>query len=227
MELSDLVKQLEAVDGKGKELAESVVNLIESEKQRGILETNKRNKENQNLRKFKQSFEALGYSEDTDLDGFTADLVKKVNKPVSEDISSKLTLKTLNDQIQKLTADLDSERKVSKTKTITAKLTQSLTDKVYGADLLIKSLISDNQVDLQNDNVVFKNGENYVGFDDGIKNLLELRKDIVKNVQVGGSKTNPASNDMPKNINDLIANGTTEQIQANLAEIKKSLNLKI
>jgi hypothetical protein len=229
MELGELTAKLETLAG-GKELAETVVNLVETEKQRGIQETGKRNKENQHLRRFKQSFEALGYDESVDLDGFTASLVKKVNyKPSDDDVSqSKLTLKTLNDQIQKLTNDLQNERNVSKTKTISAKLISSLTDKVYGADLLVKSLISDGQVDLQNDEVVFKHGENYVGFDEGIKNILEQRKDIVKNSQVPGSRTNGSGvSDIPRNINDLIANGSPEQIQANLAEIKKSLNLKI
>lgn len=227
MELKDIIQAVEKIEN-GKTIAESIVNLVETEKTKGIEEHRKVNREAQNLRKFKQSFEALGYDEGIDLDSFTSDLVKKVNKPVNEDVNSKLTLKTLNEQIQKLTGDLEKERNISKTKTITAKLTSSLTDKVYGADLLVKSLIADGQVDLQNDEVVFKHGENVIGFEDGIKNLLDQRKDIVKNVQVAGSRTNPTtSNDMPKNINDLIANGTPEQIQANLAEIKKSLNLKI
>ena len=227
MEMSDLVKKLEALEN-GKDLAETVVQLVESEKQRGIQETSKRNKENQHLRKFKQSLEALGYDEGVDVDMFTSDLIQKVNKPVNEDNTSKLTLKTLNDQIQKLTNDLQNERKVSKTKTIQAKLSQKLSDKFYGADLLIRSLVEDNKVDLENDEVIFKFGENAMNMDDGIKHLAESRKDIYKSSQIPGSKTNgTGANDIPKNINDLITKGSPEQIMANLKDIKKELNIKI
>ena len=65
-----------------------------------------------------------------------------------------------------------------------------LNEKVYGADLLTQSLISSGKVRLQDDEktVVFVgDNDSIIPVDDGIKTILETRKDIVKNTQNPGS----------------------------------------
>jgi hypothetical protein len=233
MKTLDEVKQ--DLEGLGKrELVEAVVSLIESEKQRGIEAHKKVNNEAANLRRFKKSMEAIGYSEDTDLDDFTASLVElKTKKSIDDDGVGRITNKALQEQIKSLTKLVETERngkleaeKIAKNKNLTAKLTQSLSDKVYGCDLLVRQLIEDNKVDLDGDNIVFKDNSEIVPYDVGLQKLLEQRSDIVKTVQKGGSGTTQ-SNTTPTNIDAIIKSNDKTAIRANLKEVAGALGLKL
>lgn len=206
MDFSGFKSALEALpDGKGEELINFHLSTVESEKQRGITEVNKRNKEAEGLRKFKQAFEQLGYDMDTDLTEFTNNL-----KTTSETASqSEVTVQDLQTQIQKLSkdfqkaqSDLTTERQTAqdlknraKREKIRSSLLDALKDKVYGHDYLSNDLINSGKVDLtEDDKVVFKgDNDTVIMFEDGIKKLLESRPDIVKNTQHSGSGAQPVS----------------------------------
>lgn len=231
MELQDIKEKLESIDG-GTELMEGIISLVNAEKEKGISLHNKVNAEAKNLRKFKQQFEALGYDGSDDVDNFTATLINKISKPET-DAESKLTLKSLSQQIKNLEGTLQKEREranqyqtIAKHKTITNKLADSLSNKVYGHDLLIKDLISEGKVDLVNDEIVFVENDTHIDFNTGISNLLEARKDIVKNSQVPGSNTRQPNSLVEPNINNVLQSKDKETIKANLGSIKSFLNMK-
>jgi len=231
MELKDIRDALEKVD-KGSELFEAVVNLIEGEKERGIDSHRKANNEAKNLRRFKQAMEAIGYDGETDLDEFTSSLINKTKQSHSEE-PGKLTLDSLNSKIKGLENELKNERErgtqlqqIAKSKTISSKLTESLSDKVYGSDLLVKSLISDGKVDLIDDKVVFIGEEGPISFESGIQNLLEVRKDIVKNNQTPGGQTTVKGNQMTQDVQQVMNSKDANMIKQNLGSIKQYLDMK-
>lgn len=230
MDLQELKTQLEGANKA--DLYESIVNAIEGEKQRGISEVNKRNAENAKLRKFKQSMEALGYDGEADLDEFTSSLVD-LRSQVNDKGNNSLTLKSLNSQIAKLTKDLETEKSLrltaenkSKVEKINSQLLSTLQNKVYGADLLVKSLVAENKVDLLDNQVVFKDGDSVVNMDEGIKNLLETRKDIVRNTQSPGSNSHGTSNAVNPSIQAIMQSGDRNLIRQNIDAIRAELGLK-
>jgi hypothetical protein len=227
MTFEELKAALEAA-GKG-ELVDNALALIDAEKQKGISATNKKNQENAKLRAFKNAAESLGYTEG-DVDEWAAGLITKVNKETTSNNSP--TVKALNDQLASLKSALDNEKKArteaesrAKNKSISAKLSEVLADKVYGHDLLIKSLISDGKVDLDGENVVFVNGDDRIDFNNGLKSLLESRKDIAKTVQNPGTGKVENKN-IPANLEAIIKSGDMNTIKANLDQIKQSYGIK-
>jgi len=226
-----MARSLEEVKAalKDESLMEDIVNLIEAERNKGVELHRKQNSENQNLRKFKSALEALGY-EDGDIDEFTSKMVQLKTKATSSGDS--LTLKSLNDQIKSLTKTIEEERglrknieKSSQEKTIAAKLTHALSDKVYGADLLIKSLILDGKVGLDGDEVIFKDNETILPFTDGINKLLETRKDIVKTNQRSGSNTFSNGSTRPE-LQQIAKSGDRQLIRQNLNELAQAYGLR-
>lgn len=214
-------------------LVNDILELVDAEKSKGVDLHRKQNSENQKLRAYKKALEAVGLTEDDDLDEFTADLVNLKTKKSTDDGTGRLTMNSLQDQIKTLQKTLDAERNKSvenekklKSKTIAAKLTQSLSDKVYGADLLIKSLINDGQVDLDGEDVVFKNNGESIPYDQGINTLLETRKDIVKSSQKGGAGTTQTST-TPKSIENILQSNDPNAIKANLPELAKAMGIKL
>lgn len=226
MDLEQLKASLEAA-GKTQEF-EAVLALIEAEKNKGINESKRRNQENQSLRKYKQAVETLGFKEGDDLDSWSASIIEKTSGGNKDSLS----MKALNNKISDLERMYENEKKArlnaetnAKNKAISAKLTTALNDKVYGADLLVQSLLNDNAVDLDGDNVVFVDGDDKVDFDTGIKNLLDKRKDIAKTTQVNGSGK-PSSNKMPADLDSIIKSGDMSSIKANLNQIKQQYGIK-
>lgn len=232
MTFDELKAELEKIQN-GPKLLEGVLELINAEKQIGISEKNKSNSEAQKLRKFKKALEAVGYTDADDLDEFTSNLVDLKTKKTTENEGGSLTMKSLQEQIKGLTKSLETERqrvinaeKEAKTKTLSAKLTQSLSDKVYGADLLVKSLINDGQVDLDGEQIVFKNNGESIPYEQGLNTLLETRKDIVKGTQKGGTGS-PQKNTTPSNISSILQSNDPEAIKANFKEIAGAIGLKL
>lgn len=204
MDFNEFKAALEAVNG-GSDLINFHLSQLDAEKQRGISEVQRRNKEAENLRRFKMGFEALGYDGNTDINEFVSRL-----RQTTEEVSQKsVTVQDLQKQLQKLSTDFKSvqsellnERQVAqelkgkaKRETIKASLIDALKDKVYGHDFLTNDLINSGRVDLTEDNkIVFLNEDkSQVGFEDGISKLLESRPDIVKNNQRPGGAAQPTS----------------------------------
>jgi len=176
---------------------------IEAEKTRGISEVQKRNKENESLRRFKIAFENLGYDGQADITEFVGGL-----KATTETASQKdVTLSDLQTQLKRLQGDFSktqqellTERQAAtelkttaKRETIRATLIDSLKDKVYGHDFLTNDLIGSGKVDLdEKGKVVFINeDQTTVSYEEGVKKLLETRPDIVKNGQRPGVSSQP------------------------------------
>lgn len=214
---------------KAGDIMNDVIALIEAEKHTGIEASNKKGRENANLRKYKLAMEALGYSDDEDLEDYTSKLIEKTTKATIND-DGRVTTKALQEQIKSLTKAIETERnrsseaeKKATQKTIIAKLSKEINERFYAPDLLIQSLINEKKVSLDvDDNVIFTDGDNTIPCQDGIKKLMETRRDIVKNNQIGGAGTKP-SNSIPDNIADVMKSGNKELIKQNLDDIKKSM----
>jgi hypothetical protein len=226
MTLDEIKLALEA-EGKTK-LVEDIVTLIESERLKGVDASRKKNKEAEGLRKYKTAFEALGYDGETEIDEFTSNMISRS----SQSEPNSLTLKTLNSKLKTLEDQLISERTLrsqaesrAKSEKIHTKLYSTLNDKVYGADLLVKSLLMDNKVDLDGENIVFKNGDEVTNFDNGIKTLLEQRKDILKTNQANGSGSKPNSQ-IPADVGEIINSKDPKKILANIDKVKAHYGLK-
>lgn len=241
MNASEFKARLEALDG-GKDLYEFYVTSVESEKQRGITEVRDRNKEAESLRKYKIALEKLGFNKGSDeLDSYI-EVLKSEKTKASEADSTKITLENVNSQLSELQNkfamaqnELSTERKrtsevalEAKKKSLKSKLSDVLRDKVYGHDFVADSLINDGKVDMDGENVFFKDGEAKVSFDDGIKKLLEARVDILKNTQKGGAGSNPNTNGSSKNFSiDQISSMSKEDVKVNLKDIKASLGITV
>lgn len=227
--LEELKKEFETL--KKTDLYEDVIGLISEEQEKGKELHRKNNKENEKLRKHKIALEALGYDGTTELDEFVAEIIRK--KDTSTDDSSRMTVKALNEKIDALIKEnaltkqkAQEYQTKAKQKTISSELLKELSDKVYGPNILIKNLINDGQVDLdESDRVVFKIDGETLPLKDGIQKVLEANKEIVKNTQNGGAGTKGGSG-MPSNIAEIMKSGSKEEIKQNLSEIKKTLGLE-
>lgn len=198
----------------GKDYIEAIVTSVESEKQRGIQESQKSNKEAQNLRKYKIALEGLGYNaEEHQLEDFITTL-KTSKEEATESKKTKTTLESISKDFENLKKNFDTsqlelakERKLAqdlKQKTITSKLKETLTTKlgqtIYGADLIIDSLITSGKVAVdENENPIFKDGDKSVSIDDGVKQFLEARPDLVKNNQKPGASSQPTTTQVDPN----------------------------
>jgi len=218
MELEEIKSVLET-DGKA-DLFEKIVAVVEAEKAKGIDISRKKNQENASLRRYKQAIDQLGYTDDMDIAEFVGSISNKKS-------SDSLTLKSLQTQITELKNERDTYAKKAAHSGIRSKLQEALNDKVYGADLLISNLINDGKVVLENDQIMYKKDEDTVlGLEDGIKHILETRKDLLKNNQNAGagSKKSTGSN---STVESIIASGDKDAIAANIKEIAKLYNIKL
>jgi hypothetical protein len=194
---------------------------VDAEKQKGISSKQKANQEAESLRKYKKAFEDnFGFKpEEDDLDTFTQDLsdtLKAVKSGKSGD-EVKLTpefkevqkqLTKLTKDFQKTTQELDAERKVAndlkaktnqnviRTKLMDAFKNEKGESKIYAQDIVVDNLITSGQVKLDDDgtSIVFVKGNDTVEFEDGVKNFLETRKDLIRNNQAGGSGSSGSNN---------------------------------
>ena len=231
MELNEIKTLIEEKLDNGNEVYESLLGFINDEKQKGIESHRKVNGEAKNLRKFKQSIEALGYNSEDDLNEFTNGIVTKIEDVNDKSVKDTLTLKTLNTKLKSLEDNLANEklnsdklRVVAKNKTIVNKLNSQIQDKFYASDLLISDLISNGKVDLsENGEVVFVDGEDVSNMADGVKSLMENRKDIVKNSQVNGAGTKVKVNKPISDINEILQSDDKTLIRNNLGAIKEYL----
>jgi hypothetical protein len=189
MNLDEMLKKLSSLEN-GEELAEAVMTALESEKERGIASTRKKDKD---VLKLKATLKDLGYDKETfdDLDSF----VENIKKTKDSTVKSELTINTLNDRVNELILDLKKEREAkeaittkAKVKTLEAELQSTIGDKFFGAKYLIKDLISSGSVDIDEDgNKYFKDGDTLVPWEKGIESLKEKNKDILKVSQSAGS----------------------------------------
>lgn len=203
------------------DLESGLMELIDSERQRGIAEVSKRNKENQTLRqKYKSIFEEAGVENEDELREF----INGKRMKSTEDNS--LSLKSINNELNRVKTELSNERLKTKQSELDKALTTAIGDKVFGSRYLIKSLISDNIVDKIDGEIVFKFGDEHVSFDQGVQRVLDDNKDALRTNIAGGSKTTKSASKV-SDINSIIQANDPDTVKANFAEIAKELKLKV
>ena len=187
MEKKSLEEILSAIEGD--DIKEAIVGLIDNEREVGISKYNSKDKE---VLKYKNAMKSLGFDKDKyeTIDDFIEskqDVEKKVTK-------SNLTIAELNDRLNTITDELNAERenvqakaKESRDNKLTAELTQAIGGKYIGSEYMIRDLIREGQVDINDNKVVFKNGDDLIPFETGLKQLEEQNADMLKTSLKGGT----------------------------------------
>ena len=202
------------------ELTAAIAELIQAERQKGIEEVGKRNKEAQNLRKYKKALESAGLTEEDNLEDF----IKNKMKPSKEEES--LTLKSLKAELDRVKQERDAERLSSKKKGIQSELTNALGDKLYGSKYLINNLINDGTFDVIDGEMVYKNGDEHLSFNDGVTKVLNDNKDMLKTNMNGGAGSKKPDAKL-SSLDNILKSGDRNAIKANFAEIAQELGLKV
>ena len=197
MTLAELLAKLDAEDLNRDELKNEITNYVKSVEEKGKQAYSKKDKE---LLKFKSALKDAGWDNEkySDVKEFVSSLKKKDEKITTSDV----TIAQLNEKLNELTSSLEQERAIrteaertAKQSKLTAELTNAIGKDFYGAEYLIKDLVRDGKVNLAEDgSVVFKNGDDIVTFDNGINQLKEQHKDMLRVDQVGGSGKNGGVN---------------------------------
>lgn len=210
---------------------------VNAEKTRGISEKSSANKEAQGLRKYKQAFEKLGYDGETDLEEFVETTIKAIEgqgfKGSTELTDLQKQLKTLQKSYEKTAQELTTEKeqrevlqKQNKIKTIESKLNPKLSEEFYGSNFILKALLSDGAVDLDDSGeVIFKRGDQQLSLQDGFKWLTETNADARRNKQQSGAGSQAAhgGNQTVKYTPDQLKAMTPQQIANDIVNVNASV----
>jgi len=205
-----------------------IVGLINDEKTKGVESYNKKDKETM---KFKNALKGLGYDHEKHetVDSFLTEFQDELSNKDKTITDDKITTNSLNEKIDLLTksiSDRDAREEVLRVKTENAtmrsKLTEALTGKVYGPNFIIDSLITNKEVSLNDDKVVFGDGDSVVDFDTGIAALFENNKGVVISQQSGGTGEPSNSSQEVKDPSEM----SIEETNANLSDLKTQYGLK-
>lgn len=220
----------------GADLLEYHATTVNAEKSTGINEVRKRDKENQGLRKFKIIYKDLGWDGETDPEEYglkLKDTLEGRQGDANTEVSTlKKDLLKLQKDFGKTQLELQTEReqretlqKQNRLKTIENVLTPKLSEEFYGAGFMVKALIADNLVDIdETGKVVFKQGDDIIDLDSGIKKLGETHAEARKNKQTGGSGTKPNMQpNGPKYTAEQINSMTVEQAAADIDNYNASV----
>jgi len=189
-------------------LKREVAEVVDAEKERGIAATHKKNTENKKLR---DTLIAAGY-DSTKHTSYEAWITE--SKSVRENLTvSTGTNDELKTQLQLIRTELSDQKEATRATAQRAKdsqmkaiLTDKIGNKFIGSSFLIKDLISEGRVDLIDDTLIFKDGEDSKTLASGIKLLEEEHKDMLKaNIKAGSGKTGGDSPDIEeKSFADLL-----------------------
>lgn len=221
----------------GAELLEYHTSAVAQEKEYGKSKYAEKDKEALNLRKFKTLIKGLGWDGESDPEEFVNSLNETLTNRQSEG-NTQLTeltsqFKKLQKDFEKTQGELTAEReqraelqRQNKLKTIENTLAPKLSEQFYGHNFMIKALIADGQVDLNEaGQVIFKNGESVMELDQGLKWLEETHADSRKNTQKPGVGSTPANQAGPKAKYTMaqIDSMTPEQLAADMVNVNASL----
>lgn len=229
MNPDEFKKALEGLEN-GNDLLSYHNSMVEAERTKGKEITHKNNQENQKLRKYKTYLEKMGYEDDMPLE--------KLKEAISSNIEANDKIQELTSQVEGLTsqlqesqdrlnAEMEQRQRIEKdsiNSTIRSLLYPKL-DKFNGADLLIDSLFANDNLGLdEKRNLVFKVDGKSKDVDEGLKWLSDKHADLLKNMQKGGSGSNPGGTaGKPKYTMEQIKAMTPEQAAADMAEVNASL----
>lgn len=234
-EFEELIKKHE----KGSDILEFVTAALNAEKDHGIKETNRANQQaatfRNQLKDFKGYLTKLGWEETQDVNEFIESLSTtrtEGTQSKTELDQVKATLTKLQKEFEKGQNELKAEReraselaRQNKLKTIESKLHPKISEDFHGPEFVIKTLIAEGKVDIDDSgNIIFKNGEDSVNFEDGYKQFKIDHKDSLKNKQSGGSGSYPGgSGAKPKYSLEQLKTMTPEQVAADIDNVNASM----
>lgn len=156
------------------------------------------------LDKFKKAVMKLGYDPEDggDLDTYVSNIATKLESDEEpEDIKKNPEYSKLErqlSQMQKQLTEANDKAKATearaRNRTIESMLSKPLNDRLYTSNLIIRDLISQGRVDLdESENVIFKKSEfeTTSDLDEGVKWIETIYPDAVKNNQNGGVGSAP------------------------------------
>lgn len=233
---AEFKKAIEALEN-GAELLEFHTAAVAQEKEFGKTKYAEKDKEAVGLRKYKALIKNLGWDGESDPEEFVttvqANLENRQTEGNAQMVEVTKQLKKLQKDFETSQTELQAEREQktalqqqNKLKTIENTLAPKLSESFYGHNFMIKALIADGQVDLdEKGQVIFKNGESVMEFDKGLKWLEETHSDARKNTQKPGGGSVPANQGgaKPKYTMAQIDSMTPAQLAADIVNVNASL----
>ena len=186
----DKMKELLGDNEKANDIISLAIDLVKAQENKGI-ETNTKRLDEIKLLKAKNENYSKGLdSLGVDVGGdWVSDLQKRKGKPAKADESA-IEAKFVNeiDALKSSLKTLTEQNGRNKRKALEGSLLEKLSGKVLGAKTTVENLILKGAVDLNdNDEIVFKNGENVLSFSEGIDSLLKSEDVILASNQNSGS----------------------------------------
>lgn len=221
MTIEELKKMLEGSDN-AESIIESVLDMVNSEKEKGVSSYKKKDQE---TLKLKNAIKELGFNpdEDGDLDTF----IQKQKSKKTETESVKLSNAQLAEKLASIEEQMNAEKarasalqKKAEREKINSRLTSTIGEKIFGSKYIIESLINNGKVKVVDDDVVFVNGDDVIPFDTGVKNVLEENKEMLKVSQKNGSQS-VKSDGTPASELDF-KNMTPAELKANIAKVRET-----
>jgi len=203
MTLKELAEKYKITEEEIAEVEKANAALVQAEKDRGISESRKKNKEAVEAKtafgQLKDYLKNLGVDPEGDLEAQAAAIKEKVSKaeqtPVKDDAmeSFKRETKNMIDGLKKTIEEKERAAKEAETKFRNSKtseiLSKHMADTFIGHDLIIEKFIRDGKVKLADDNttVLFVEGDEELDLAKGLESFKKTRSDLVRNVQAAGS----------------------------------------
>ena len=208
------------------DLTNTIITLVEEEKNRGIESYRKKDQE---VLKYKNTLKELGWDSEKyqDVSEFVT-TVKKKDEVVSK---KDITISELNTKLIDLESKWTQERESAKQITeksnrnkMLAELTGAIGDKLRGSKYIIDSYISNGRVAIVDDKVAFRDGETTIDFNTGIQKVLEENKDLL----IVNQKTGSESKKTDTKVEDLgdLSKMSISEVRANIDVIRSKLGLK-
>lgn len=221
----------------GSEMVQFFEDSIKAETSKGVSSSHRANSENV---KYKKAFQKLGWDGTADLDEFTGVVLDTIE---GNKTSGNAELSDLNAQVRKLQKafdisqnELKAEReqretlqRQNKIKTIEGKVLPRLSNDINGAQWIVKSLLSEGSLDMdENGDIIIKNGDSVLGFEDGLTHIINSNPDLKKSKQVPGVGTssstgNKVTTGKPKYTLEQLKTMSPEQAAADLTGYNESM----
>lgn len=217
------------------EILEFFTSSVDAEKNKAIEDHRVKNKENQqlkeNLKGLKSLLAEIGWDETGDSKAFIETLKQTVAGKEELEAGANKEVQALRKSLEKIQNDLKAEQdqrvalqRQNKIKTLENTLTSKMQD-LIGHNFIIKSMIADGAVDVDdNGEVVFKEGDDVIKLDDGLKKFVAKHPELKKNSQVAGSGSRPngSGNTKVKYTKEQLDSMTQEQAAADITNYNES-----
>lgn len=239
MDLEKFIATLNGLEN-GAEMVEFFETAVKTETNKGVSMSHKANVANA---KFKKQMQKLGWDGVADSDEFVETLLNTLDGIGTQDKTElsdlQLQMKKLKRDFELSQSELKTEKeqrevlqKQNKIKTIESKLIPKLSSDLNGASVLVKALLADGSVDVDDlGEIVIKNGDNIFKFDEGVKHIINSNQDLRKNKQNGGvgstlpSSNTSVNNGKPKYTMEQIRSMSDDESSNNVEDIMESLKL--